>query len=49
MSSFLFSQVDIIIQSYVFVILDICFPPLPVQKPGPTNMFFLFGVKILSQ
>lgn len=47
--SFLSSQVDIIIQPYLFVIRDICFPSLPVQMPGPKNVFFLFGVKILSQ
>lgn len=46
MPSLLSSQVDIIIQPYLFVIPDICFPPLPV--PGPANVFFLFDVKILS-
>lgn len=30
MPSLLSSQVDIIIQPYLFVISDICFPPLPV-------------------
>lgn len=49
MSSFLSSQVDIIIQPYLFVILDICFLSLPVQMPGPANLSFLCGVKILSQ
>lgn len=49
MSSFLFSQVDIVIQSYLLVILGICFPSLTVQKRGPANTFFLFGVKIFSQ
>lgn len=47
--SSLSSQVDIIIQPYLFVIRDICFLSLPAQMPGPENVFFLFGVKILSQ